>query len=360
MTDLKKAGATLTIDLGALAKNYSILSDQLPSAGLASVVKANAYGLGVKEAAPALQAAGCSTFFVATLEEGSELRQILPEARIYVFHGVLPGTAKELLAHNLIPILNSRDQIEQWQAHADQPAGLHLDTGMSRLGLTPAECEQSAPDLAKFNIDLVMSHLACAEDQDHPKNVEQVALFNELRSSIKAKYASLAASSGIFLGPDYQFDLCRAGVSLYGVNPAPGKVNQMAQVIRLQAKILQLRSVDTPQTVGYGATHQASKPTKIATLAIGYADGYMRSLSNSGIVYIGDFEVPVVGRISMDLTTVDVTGVPEDMLHMGALVDLIGPNNPVDQIADQAGTIGYEILTSLGHRFDRHYISDEA
>lgn len=356
MNTKSNAGATLTIDLGALQRNYLSLAGELKSGELAAVVKANAYGLGVKEAAAVFYGAGCSSFFVATLEEGIELRRELPEAVIYIFHGALPGTAQELVAQNLIPILNSVDQIEEWQPHAAHPAGLHVDTGMSRLGLSPEECEQSAPRLAKIKLELVMSHLACAEDKYHPKNAEQLASFKSLLEILNAKRASLAASSGIFLGGDYHFDMARAGVSLYGVNPTPGIPNPMAQVIRLQAKILQLRSVDTPQTVGYGATHQATKPTKIATLAIGYADGYVRSLGNVGTAFISDFEVPVVGRISMDLTTVDVTQVPDALLSSTTLVDLIGPHNPIDQIAEQAGTIGYEILTSLGNRFDRRYV----
>jgi alanine racemase len=358
MSNSSNAGAILTIDLSALKKNYTTLASKLSSGEIACVAKANAYGLGVKEVATTFSQAGCTTFFVATLEEGIELRQILPAVTIYIFHGVLPGTAKELLTHNLTPVLNSPDQINEWQPHADQAAGLHVDTGMSRLGLTPDECA-AAKNLKNYNINLVMSHLACAEESSHPKNAEQLALFNVLRRNLPAKQASLAASSGIFLDADFHFDLCRAGVSLYGVNPTPKSTNLMAQVVRLQAKILQIRSVDTPQTVGYGATHQATKPTKIATLAIGYADGYMRSLGNSGIGFIGDHEVPVVGRISMDLTTVDVTEVPDALLSTGALVDLIGQNNPVDDVARQAGTIGYEILTSLGNRFERRYISDE-
>jgi len=360
MGEMSKAGAVLTIDLGALARNYQTLKNQLVSGELAAVVKANAYGLGVKEAALALEKAGCESFFVATLEEGIELRSILPDASIRIFHGVLPGTADDLVAHNLIPILNSIDQIEEWRGQAEHLAGLHIDTGMSRLGLTPVECEKAADRLNGFNIDLVMSHLACAEEPANPKNQEQLALFNKLRLFMSTDHASLAASSGIYLGPDFHFDLSRAGVSLYGVNPVPGRSNPMAQVVRLQAKILQVRSVDTPQTVGYGATHQAAKPAKIATLGIGYADGYLRSLSNSATAYIGDDEVPVVGRVSMDLTTIDVTNIPDANLATGTLVDLIGLNNPVDQIASQAGTIGYEILTRLGQRFEHHYISDEA
>jgi alanine racemase len=357
MKNAIKSGAILTVDLAALKQNYRMLTDKVASRELAAVVKANAYGLGITEVSKALSRAGCSTFFVATLEEGIELREVLSDATLYVFHGVLPGTAGDLIAHKLIPILNSFDQIEEWRSQGNQATGLHVDTGMSRLGLTPDQYV-IAQKLKDFRVDLVLSHLACSEEKDHPKNAEQLNQFKRIQNSTKAKQASLAASSGIFLGIDYQLDLCRAGASLYGINPTPTSPNPMAQVIRLQAQILQIRSVDTPQTVGYGATHQATKPTKIATLAIGYADGYMRSLGNLGKAFIDDYEVPVVGRISMDLTTVDISNVPDALLTTGTLVDLIGPNNPIDKIAEQAGTIGYEILTSLSNRIARRYISD--
>nr|HIL74454.1 alanine racemase [Rhodospirillales bacterium] len=346
--------ASLTIDLAALGKNYRTLTNELSSAELAAVVKANAYGLGIKEVATALSNLGCINFFVATIDEGIELRQILPNVKIYIFHGVLPGTADELVNNSLIPVLNSLEQIENWLPYAEYAAALHIDTGMSRLGLTPQECAQ-IQYLPSYNIDLIMSHLSCAEDKNHPKNREQVSLFEKLRKSIPSNYASLAASSGIFLGPNFHFDLCRAGVSLYGINPTPLFQNPFAQVVRLRAKILQIRSVDTPQTVGYGATHRVRKPTKIATLAIGYADGYMRSLGNSGVAFIEDYKVPVVGHVSMDLTTVDVTNVPDTLFSSKTTVDLIGPNNPIDQIARQAGTISYELLTGLGDRVERHY-----
>ena len=348
------SGACLTIDLAALKQNYQALTEKLSSAKLAAVVKANAYGLGVKEIATALSRLGCSKFFVASLEEGVELRHILPKAQIYILHGVLTGTAKDLVANSLIPVLNSLEQIQSWQPHAKHTTALHIDTGMSRLGLTPEECKKSQV-LRLNNIDLVMSHLACAEDKSHPKNLEQITLFERLRNSIKSKHASLAASSGIFLGSNYHFDLCRAGISLYGINPTPLSENPLTRVISLQAKIIQIRCVDTPQTVGYGATHQFRRHTKIATLAIGYADGYMRSLGNSGIAYIEDYKVPVVGRISMDLTTVDVTAVPDSVLSSHTMVDLIGPNNPIDEIANQAGTISYELLAGLGNRIARNY-----
>ena len=354
MVTFGKTGAILIIDLEALKQNYIILSNRLPFAELAAVVKADAYGIGVKEVATALSDLGCMHYFVATVDEGIELRRILPKATIYIFHGVLPGTEDDLVSYSLIPVLNSPEQIEIWLPHAAHSACLHIDTGMSRLGLTPEQCFK-VENLMTYNICMVMSHLACAEIHNHPKNTEQLDLFRKLLKHVPTKFSSLAASAGIFLGPDYQFDLCRAGVSLYGINPTPSTQNPLKQVIRLQARIIQLRSVDSPQTVGYGATHQFKKSAKIATLGIGYADGYMRSLGNSGIAFIGDHEAPVVGQISMDLTTVDVSNVPENLLSLNTFVDLIGPNNPIDQIAKQAGTIGYELLTGLGNRIERHY-----
>ncbi len=349
-------GANLTINLAALGENYRILTGESSPAKLAAVVKANAYGLGIKEVATTLSGAGCMIFFVATLDEGIELRQILPNARIYVFHGALSGTAEELVANSLIPVLNSLVQMENWLPYADHAAALHIDTGMSRLGLTPEECNK-IPFITSYNIDLVMSHLSCAEDKNHPKNLQQLSLFKKLRKFIPSQYASLAASSGIFLGTGYHFDLCRAGICLYGINPTPLSPNPLTQVVRLQAKIIQIRYVDSPQTVGYGASHRVMKPTKIATLAIGYADGYMRSLGNSGVAFIENYKVPVVGRISMDLTTVDISNVPDHLLSSKTAVDLIGPNNPIDKIAKQAGTISYELLTSFGNRIERNYKS---
>jgi alanine racemase len=358
MSNSSTTSATLTIDLPALKQNYLALSEKLNSGELASVLKANAYGLGVKEIASTLHAAGCQTFFVATLDEGIELRQILPVAKIYVFHGVSSGTSDIFVANTLIPVLNSLEQIQEWQSHKDQVAALHVDTGMARLGLTPKEYA-TAQNLKYYNIDLIISHLACAEEKNNPKNTEQLAIFKLLINTRTARRASLAASSGIFLGPDYHFNLCRAGASIFGINPTPKLPNPMAQVVRLQAEIVQIRSVDTPQTVGYGEAYRATRPAKIATLAVGYADGYMRSLGNTGMAFLGEYEVPTVGRVSMDLTTVDVTKIPDGQLSVGTRVDLIGPNNPIDQIAKQAGTIGYEILTALGKRFERRYILSE-
>ncbi|MCR4379146.1 MAG: alanine racemase, partial [Rhodospirillales bacterium] len=240
---------------------------------------------------------------------------------------------------------------------------LHIDSGMARLGLDERELNHLADHLEHLiglKLDLVMSHLACAEDPDNPYNAHQLTRFKAALKRLPATRASFANSSGVFLGSGYHFDLVRPGAALYGVNPTPNQPNPMAQVVRLQAKILQTRTIDTPQGVGYGSTHRAAERERISTLAAGYADGYLRSLSNAGDVYIGEHKAPIIGRVSMDLITVDVTHIPEPLTRPGQLVDLIGPHNPVDAVAAKAGTIGYEMLTALGGRYHRIYLRKKA
>jgi len=366
------AGAVLTIDLDALANNYHTLTERLDGVKPAAVVKANGYGLGAGPVAKTLAQAGCRVFFVAHVEEGIKLRLALNEAgnsdfinaEIHVLGGLMPDTEETFDASRLIPVLGSLDQIHNWKQFCDRldrplPCDIHADTGMCRLGLPPeelAKLEIEPSRVDSLNINYVISHLACADEPDHPKNAEQLNAFRHVRRVLPQGKASFANSSGIFLGPDYHFDLARPGAALYGIAPVPGQANPMAQVIRLQGKIAQVRVVDTPQTVGYGATYRAEGPARIATVPVGYADGYLRYFSNKGSGYIGKIPVPVVGRVSMDLITLDITDVPEHLCAPGALVDLIGTNNPVDQVADEAGTIGYEILTSLGHRYHRVYV----
>ncbi|MAG99076.1 MAG: alanine racemase [Rhodospirillales bacterium] len=366
MSEPSHAGAILTIDLGAIAANYRLLREMVPGAECACVVKADAYGLGMDRVAPALAAAGCRTFFVAQTGEGIALRNRLPEATIHVLNGLAGADPRDFTDHNLVPVLNNLAEIEAWARFCRErgtafATDIHADTAMSRLGLTGQDVALLAaePGLAKgISVSHVMSHLACAEEQDNPLNGRQLAAFGgalaALPPALSGK-ASLANSSAIFLGSDYHFDMVRAGAALYGIAPVAGQPNPMAQVVSLQGKILQVREIDTPQTVGYGATHRAARKEKIATVAVGYADGYLRSLSNSGGGYIGGIRAPVVGRVSMDLTTLDVSSVPDDQARPGALVELIGPHNPIDQVAADAGTIAYEILTSLGSRYHRVY-----
>ncbi|MEE8515395.1 MAG: alanine racemase [Alphaproteobacteria bacterium] len=361
------AGGVLTIDCGAVAANYRQLRTQLGQARCGAVVKADAYGLGMGEIAPALAAAGCEDFFVALIEEGVKLRALLAQAKIYVFNGADGGGADALLEHGLIPALNDPGQIAAYARAAgatgtSAPAVLNIDTGMTRLGLGPGDIEAlvAAPErLRGIDVGYVMTHLACASEPDHPLNRDQLSAFARARRQLKGVCdapATLANSAAIFLGPEYHFDLARPGAALYGLVPHPGRPNPMAQVVQLQGRILQVRDVDSPMTVGYGATHRVRSKGRIATVSVGYADGYGHGLSNRGSAYIGDIRVPVVGRVSMDLITLDVSDVPMDRATPGAFVELIGEHLSLDAVADAAGTIGYEVLTRLGHRLHRVYV----
>ena len=368
MATATTAGAVLTIDLDAIAANFHAIAARLEDAECAAVVKADAYGLGLDPVARTLANAGCRRFFVALAGEGVALRTVLPKAEIYVLNGLAPGTEEIYRAESLTPVLNTTADVAAWNAHAltvataggpGLAAILHVDTGMSRLGLTGPEFEQLAaePDrLAGLDIVYVMSHLACADEPDNPMNAVQRERFATLRARMPGPKASLANSAGVFLGPAYHFDLGRPGIALFGGAPIIGQPNPMSQVIRLQGKIVQLRDVDSPQTVGYGATYRLRGPARIATVAVGYADGYLRSLSNRGKARIGAYVVPVVGRVSMDLITLDITDVPSSHVRPGDFVDLIGPDHTLDDLAHEAGTIAYEILIRLGERIDRVYL----
>ena len=367
MCPSEAAGGILTIDLGAIARNYRALGERVAPGECAGVVKADAYGLGAEQVAPALAAAGCSRFFVADLNEGLGLRKLLPDAEIAVLYGPGDGEVELYARAALRPVLNEPGQIERWRrATGDSalaPAWLHIDTGMNRLGLSARETAQLAaePDRLK-GIELagVMSHLACADDPDHTQNAEQKERFraaHELLSGVMGPLAtSFANSSGIFLGPDYHGDLARPGVALYGVNPTLNTPNPMEQVVQLQGKIVQLREIDRDGAVGYGATRRVTRGERIATVAVGYADGYLRSLSDRAAGFIGRARIPLVGRVSMDLLTFDVSALPPADAAPGTLVTLIGAEHPVDELAAEAGTIGYEILTALGTRFARRYV----
>jgi alanine racemase len=356
------APALLTVDLAAIVENYRMLAANAAPAECAGVVKADAYGLGAAKVAPALHRAGCRTFFVATLDEGRALRALLPLSRIYVLDGLHGSNAAAFIADRLQPVLTSLEELERWRGARGMEAGLHLDTGLSRLGMPADEAARLAAErqrLEGITLTLVMSHLACADDPAHPMNAEQLARFCATLDTLplpKGITRSLAASSGAFLGAKYAFDLVRPGAALYGIEPLARQPNPMRQVVRLQAKILQVRRVDAGGTVGYGATHRFDRPARLATIGVGYADGFMRSLSNRGGAYLDGRRLPIVGRVSMDLTVLDISGLPEGAARPGTLVDLIGPHNPVDSVATEAGTIGYEILTSLGRRYARRYL----
>lgn len=354
----------LTIDLDAIVANWRHLhSLAAPGVEVAAVVKADGYGLGAEPVAQALAAAGCRRFFVAHLDEAIRLRPHLAHGDIAVLNGLLPGTGRLMLAERLIPVLNSREQVREWLDLAAELGGtpaaiLQVDTGMNRLGLPLADFAAliAQPEVQTYPWRAVISHLACADEPDHPLNALQRDRFLQVRAALPGVPAALAASSGIFLGPDYHADFLRPGVALYGVNPCPGQPNPMQQVVHLSARILQCRSIDSGETVGYGAAHRSKGPAVIATVAVGYADGFLRSAGGMGAAYHGAIALPIVGRISMDLITLDATSLPEALRHAGTPVDLIGPHRTVDDVAADAKTIGYEILTALGSRYHRRHL----
>jgi alanine racemase len=361
-----RAGAFLTIDLAALRENYLALRSRLGGRACAAVVKADAYGLGAARIAPVFHEAGCRHFFVAHLDEGLALRQALPDdCAIMVLHGPMPGAEADCAHAGLVPVLNSMEQIEAWGGLARAlgrrlPAFVQIDSGMSRMGLPEADITRIAAAPALLDgiiVEAVMSHLACADEPDHPANAEQLANFRRRKALLPDAPASFANSSGIFLGPDYQFDLARPGAALYGLNPQPHLPNPMKNVVRLMAKVVQTREIAAGAHVGYSWRFRADRPTRIATVSVGYADGWLRSLSGRGAVLVDGRAAPIAGRVSMDSITVDVTDLPPEAVKPGSLVELIGPDQSPDAVAALAGTIGYEVLTSLGNRYHRRYLN---
>ncbi len=363
-----RAGAILTIDLDAVRANYRLLRERgaaSTNAACGAVLKADAYGLGMDRVAPALVREGCRSFFVAHLDEGIRLRQLVPEdCTIYVMHGAMPGTARDCMLHDLAPVLNDPGQLAEWRALALSlgralPAALQVDTGMSRMGLAPLDLERLRQDpawLEGIDLRLVMSHLACADDPAHPLNERQRQRFDAVRALFPGVPASLANSSGVFLGGAWHFDLLRPGCALYGIHPQPGHANPLAQAVSLAARVVQLRTVAGGDIVGYGARYVAPGERRIATIAIGYADGWLRALTGHSQAFIDGMAVPFAGTVSMDSITLDVTGIPEQRIAPGSTVDLLCPQQTVDDVAGQAGTIGYEVLTRLGARFHRRYV----
>lgn len=343
----------VTIDLLAIVENYRRLIAQVKPAEVSAVVKADAYGLGAKPVAQALAAAGCKTFFVAHAEEGAALRTVLPAHPIFVLHGYAAAHRELFAEHKLSPVICNIGQLQDWlKSGLRTPYALQLDTGMSRLGLSEADLDTVEGAAAPV---LVMSHLASADDPEHAKNEEQLARFKALAGRFPGVHLSLAASGGCFLGAPFAFDLVRPGIALYGGNPRKSGENPMRGTVTLTAPLVQVRSIDSGDTVGYGATYSASGPRRLGVAALGYADGLMRSLSNRGHGVIAGVKCPIVGRVSMDLVTLDVTRVPGDAARAGADVEFIGPHQTVDDLARDAGTLPYEIYTRLGPRIERHY-----
>jgi alanine racemase len=367
--DPAETGGILTIDLAAIEANWIMLSSMTVPVECAAVVKADAYGCGLEPVTRTLSRAGCRTFFVADVAEGRRVRAITPDATIYVLNGLMPGSAPAFAKDYLRPVINSATELAEWDAFVAinnwrGGAALHVDTGMNRLGVTVDEAVAIAPRLLSENhgFTLLMSHLACAEIPDHPLNDRQTRLFREIRLLYRGLASSLANSSGIFLGGTVFCDLVRPGVALYGVNPTPKKENPMHPVVGLKGRIIQVRTVKQGDTVGYGAAFAAARPSRIAIIAVGYADGFLRSAAASrgksaAEVVIAGRRCPLAGRVSMDLLAVDVTHLPEGTARRGDLATLIGDGVSIDDLAAAMGTIGYEVLTSLGRRYHRLYNS---
>jgi len=361
------AGAVLSIDLSAVQKNWRYLNSHAGSAECGAAVKGNAYGLGVEPVGRALWEAGCRSFFVARPKEGEELRGLLPEATIYVLDGLFPGQAEFYAQNNLLPALISTEEAREWAAFGrvygrKLPCAIHVDTGINRLGFPIAEYTALLAETATMeglNVSLLMSHLACAEEATHPLTLKQRDTFNIVRAKLPGVPASLANSSGIFLGQDYAHDLVRPGIAIYGGNPTPALANPMQAVALLEGTILQTRNVHAGETVGYGATWQATRETRIAVLGAGYKDGVPRALSSGNSItppqiFLGGRRCPIIGRVSMDMMAIDVTGLPR-AVSRGDRAEILGPNILIDEAAGWAGTISYELLTRLGSRYARLY-----
>lgn len=356
--------STLTVHLDRVARNYLYFRKMMaPGADCAAVVKADAYGLGAPQVSRALFNQECRHFFVAHFSEALAVRQAVPEkdAIIYVLNGPWGADARGFEAGPFIPVLNSLGDIEYWSDFAKQsgqkkPCVIHIDTGMNRLGLSSREVGRLTKELlAPLDIRYVMSHLACADEPAHPLNAEQLDSFKKLAASLGQPFRlSFANSAGILLGQDYHFDLARPGCGLYGINPSNAPDNPMAGTVTLKARIVQARFIDISSTVGYGASYRVSPPAKCVTVSVGYADGYLRSATGRGQVVIMGEKCPVIGRVSMDSIIVDTNHLKAQP-QAGDWAEIIGAQQTVDDVAKQSGTIGYEILTSLGKRYKRDY-----
>ena len=362
-----EAGGILTVDLSAIEANWRALGRRVMPCECAAVVKADAYGCGIEQVVAALTAAGCKSFFVADLAEARRARGVAPGPAIYVLNGLAPGSAPIFAEINARPVIGSLVELAEWDAFCNAKqwrggAALHVDTGMNRLGITANEAAALAPRIRSENhgITLLMSHLACAELPEHPLNERQIKLFREVRILYRGIPSSLANSSGIFLDAAAHCDMVRPGVALYGVNPTPGKTNPMRPVIELRARIVQVRNVTRGETIGYDAVWTAKHAPRIAVVAVGYADGYLRAASSAddrpgGSAIIAGKRCPIAGRVSMDLIAIDVTDLADAAARRGDFATLIGDDLPVDDVAKAAGTIGYEVLTGLGRRYHRVY-----
>jgi alanine racemase len=363
----------LTINLDALKANYRLLASRAAPSKTGANVKANAYGLGIDAVVPALVDEGCSDFFVATLSEAVRVRNAASHARIFVLNG-FPIASEEIFAsHQLTAVLGSPDEIEAFQSAVSRgiqlpsPA-LHSDTGMQRLGLSPDETQQVAEAYATqhyaFSLALVMTHFVESETRPSAVTDQQIARFDEIRALFPNVPASLSNSSGLFLGRDIGYDLVRPGYALYGGNPCPGRSNPMQAVIRLDVPVIQTRDVPMGTKIGYGGEYTVKRNSRLATLSLGYADGYPRGSKTTDTKFGTDCllagrRCPIIGRLSMDLAIVDITDCPRDQVNRGTLATIFGDGISIDKIADKSGTIGYELLVHLGGRFRRRILDEK-
>ncbi len=368
MNDAALVGGRLTIHLGALAANYHYLAAQVEPAEAGVTIKADAYGLGMVECAPVFWTAGARSFFVALASEGVALRAILPKANIYVLHGATATNAAVLRDQLIVPVLGSLEMISLWRELGDgAPCALHVDTGMNRLGLTMDEAKALAAEgLSGLNAVLLMTHFACADDPEHPKNTSQIDSFNAARALFPQLKTSLQNSAGAFLGNRARSDIARLGIALYGGEAVNDYPNPMQPVVKAEAQIMMVRHANAGETVSYGATQTLTRDTQIAVCSVGYADGYHRAISRTGVAlrdtgrpaghgFIAGHKVPILGRVTMDQTMFDVTDLPEGAIKAGDYIELFGHHILLDDAARAAGTIGYELLTSLGRRYHRIY-----
>jgi len=364
---LATATGILTVDLDALVANWRKLEKTAVPAECAAAIKADAYGCGAEPIARALEAAGCKTFFVATLDEARAARAAVPSAAIYVLNGFFQNTGEAYAQIDCKPVIGDLNELAEWDVFCRRSgwnggAAIHIDTGMNRLGLTITEAQGLIPRInaGDHGITLVMSHLVSAEQLNSPINARQLTAFREIASLFTGVPASLSNSSGIYLGGAFQFDIVRPGAALYGINPTPEADNPMQPVVEVKARIVQIRNIERGESVGYGGTWTARRPTRLAIVSSGYADGYFRAASsNDGSrgaeVVIAGKRCPIAGRVSMDLMAIDVTDLPQSAVRRGHMATLLGEGITVDELAHHFGTIGYEVLTSLGARYIRVY-----
>ncbi len=348
---------TLTVHLSALVKNWELLCTQHGNAQVGATVKANAYGLGVHECALALQKAGCKHFFVATLQEALTLREALTDAPVYVFQGMLKGEAEIYAKHHISPVINNLKQLQNYNQHKLPAAALHIDSGMQRLGFDISELTDDVlKQIKQSNIALVMTHYACASEPEHPLNHQQLSIMQRAKILLPHLPTSYANSAAHFLPKDYHGDITRPGCALYGINPCDNSPNPMHHVATLSAPILQVRTMQEATTIGYMATKHLRKNTKVVTAAIGYADGIHRTASNALYGFIGDYKLPLVGRVTMDACCFDASHVPVSVLEQADMIEIMNERQTVNHLAQIYGTIGYEVLTSLGQRIERQYV----